>query len=253
MLSLTGTSIETTESSCASGEGDSAAIAVEDGSVVVEGTLTASNPCHEAVLDSAELIEGALSVVVDVTDTSGDEACPSCVGAITYEATAQFSTDMENISELGGLTVDHAGGATYTLEEGELVPVDGSRGGTGSPPSTSGIAGRSIETLEATCGGVNDHEVTREDGMVIVEGSIPTSNPCHEAVLGTVSLADGSLAVEVGVRSTRGPRELCPDCIGEVSYRAEIALEAGTSVDSVDVGHSSPIQSPIGEHAPDEA
>jgi hypothetical protein len=191
--------------------------------------------------------------VVDVTDTSGDKACPSCVGAISYEATAQFSTDLRDISDLGGVAVDHAGGATYTLEEGELVPAEGSsRGGTGSPPSTSGIASRSVETLEATCGGADNHEVTREDGTVTVEGTIPTSNPCHEAVLGNLSLAGGVLAVEVGVRSTGGPREICPSCIGEVSYQAEIVVEAGTSVDSVDVSHSSSIQSPVGEHTRDE-
>jgi hypothetical protein len=247
-LSLSGTSIETTESGCASGGGGTAAVAVENGAVVVDGTLGAPTPCHEAVLDSAEQTDGTLSLVVGLTDTSGETACVSCTGAVTYEAVAEFSGEIRDVSEVGGVRVDHAGGATYTLEGGQLRPVDGSsRGGTTSPPSTGGVASRSIETGEATCGGADSHEVTRGDGRVTVEGTIPASNPCHEAVLESVGLSGGSLSVVVGVQSTRDEGEVCANCIGEVTYRAEVTLEAGTSVDSVGVRHDSPIDGPVRE------
>jgi hypothetical protein len=248
-LSLSGTGIETTESSCASGEGDSATVGVDAGAVVVDGALTAPTPCHEAVIDSAELVENVLSVVVDVADTSGDEACPECVGAIAYEATADFSPDLSDLSELTDITVEHVGGTTYTLDDGELVPGSDESGGSETP--LAAVVSRSIETVEATCGGADEHEVTREDGTVTVDGTIPTSNPCHEAVLGSASVTDGTLSVEVGVRSTLAESEVCPSCLGEVTYRAEITLESGASVETVDVRHDTAIESPVREGSSD--
>ena len=239
--SLVGTMIETTATGCDTGDDGTPVATVEGGALVIEGTIGAPTPCHEASIDSADLTDGALSVVVDVAVT--DEMCIECVGAVDYAATVEFSADLTDISELADVTVEHAGGDTYTLTDGQFAP----QGGDGAGDTPPGIASHSLTTVEATCGGRETHEVTRDGRTVVVDGSFATSHPCHEATTTNLAVANGTLSVEVGGRSTLGPDELCSGCLGEVTYRAEVTLESGVTVDTVDVSHDTSIQAPVRE------
>jgi hypothetical protein len=240
--SLAGTSIETTATGCDTGDDGTPVATVDGGELVIEGTIGAPTPCHEAVIDSADLTDGALSVVVDVADTA--RGCVQCLGALDYAATVEFAADLTNISELAGVTVDHAGGDTYTLTDGQFTPQDGAGD---SPP---GIASHSLTTVEATCGGRETHTVGRNGRTVVVEGAFTTPDPCHEAVMTNLAVENRTLSVEVGGRSTLDSDELCSNCLGEVAYRADITLESGVTVDQVDVRHDTPIQAPVREKPP---
>jgi len=118
---------------------------------------------------------------------------------------------------------------------GENGDENGDNGG-----GSTGIVDSSLETVESSCGRLDggESDVTVTDTTVTVEGWIGgLSNPCHEAVLGEVTLEDRELLVSVGVRSTLGENEACADCIGEVSYEAEISLEEPIDAENVRVTH----------------
>lgn len=240
-LSVVESGIETTGTGCA-GDGDSAALTVESETVTVDGTLTAGNPCHEATLETAEVTDGNLSVVVDVAAV--DETCVDCVGEINYEATLEVS-GATAVEDFDGVTVEHVDGTTFALEDGSLVARDAPSGDPDGDAADTGIVDQSIETVEATCGGRNTHESTVEGNSVTVDGTFSVSNPCHEATLGGVSLDNGTLSVDVGARSTLGDDEICPQCIGEVTYRVEVTLADGTTVDNVSVNQLSAGSAPV--------
>jgi hypothetical protein len=97
-----------------------------------------------------------------------------------------------------------------------------------------------VETTETGCtaediGTGRGELVSRTDGTVTVAGSVVTSNPCHEAVVESVSYVDGELTLAAGAESTLGPGELCVQCLGQISYEAVISVAEGVDVDSVSV------------------
>lgn len=79
------------EGTCATGsEADSeATVLVGDGEIGIAGSLEAPNPCHEAVLETVELVEADLEIIVDVEPEDVD-VCNECLARIDYDVTIEF-------------------------------------------------------------------------------------------------------------------------------------------------------------------
>jgi hypothetical protein len=113
--SIEDSTIRTTAKNCGSTDAGEATAKRENGEITVEGLTTASNPCHEAILDSVEIQNRQLVVRVDVERT--DQVCQQCIGEIEYRATVTVS----NAGALHGTTVEHVDGEEYVTnwEESE--------------------------------------------------------------------------------------------------------------------------------------
>lgn len=84
-------SVETTNTDCYSDGADRHGATVEFGEdrLVVTGHLEAPNPCHEAVLETATVRDGAM--VLEIGLEAEDGFCTECVGRIEYEATVEVA------------------------------------------------------------------------------------------------------------------------------------------------------------------
>lgn len=92
-------------SECLSGE--EAASVTFDGGVVVEGTVSAPNPCHAPQLGGASYdpATDTLSLTVAAVDDSEEGTmCASCVGGLEYRVTVPFENGLP-----GAVTVIHDG------------------------------------------------------------------------------------------------------------------------------------------------
>jgi hypothetical protein len=94
-------SIETVEAECSTDEDGEVEAAFEGASVVVEGSLPAPTPCHEAALADVEIEGDELSLRVDVRSTG--EVCVECVGAIEYEAVVE----LDDAITIESVRIDH--------------------------------------------------------------------------------------------------------------------------------------------------
>lgn len=106
------TEIKTTGAECGDIDLDEASASFENGTLTVNGRLSASNPCHEAQLDNISLVGGEVNVEVSLTTrTNGGKYsnCTSCIGEITYEVTAEFING--EITE--EIVVNHIGGEIH--------------------------------------------------------------------------------------------------------------------------------------------
>lgn len=102
--------ISTTGSGC--GSTSEAAVTFDGGSstVSVDGTIAASDPCHVATVERAEVADGTLSLVVGVSADDSD-ACQQCLGQVEYEARFAFADALP-----GSVEVQHASqGDTTTV------------------------------------------------------------------------------------------------------------------------------------------
>lgn len=112
-----------------------------------------------------------------------------------------------------------SGGETTTEE-----PADGDDGSSdGDDGGSKPLAESSIETVDASCGTESSASVSFADGEVSVTGEIEASDPCHEAVFGDVSLADGGLTVNVQASETDA--DSCQQCLAVVEYSAGFSFE----------------------------
>ncbi|AGN00287.1 hypothetical protein L593_01670 [Salinarchaeum sp. Harcht-Bsk1] len=103
-------SIETTSTTCDGQDTSEASARVDDHDVVVQGTLSASTPCHDAVLTDASIENGQLRVTVDVTPRDG--VCAQCIAEISYRATIGVT----NVDAIDGVQVRHVGGQEHSCE-----------------------------------------------------------------------------------------------------------------------------------------
>ncbi|NHN61051.1 MULTISPECIES: hypothetical protein [Halorussus] len=90
---LTDTGLEVTDAGCGTpGNDASVEFAAGSDSVVVTGTLRASDPCHTAELADASYDPetGTLEVTVAAVQSDGANACAECIARIAYEATFAF-------------------------------------------------------------------------------------------------------------------------------------------------------------------
>jgi hypothetical protein len=104
---------------------------------------------------------------------------------------------------------------------------------------TPTVASEAIETEATDClTGDQTAAVAFEADAVVVDGSIQSPDPCHEATLETVAYDPDAdrLTVGVGVADEGGA---CQSCLGVVEYRAEIDFE-GALPGHVTVEHVGP-------------
>jgi len=115
---------------------------------------------------------------------------------------------------------------------------DGSGGRTGDAPSATPTAtedgprvvDQSFEVTRVECGSDHGgHDVTTDDGVVTVEGTLDGSNTCYTAELATGEYDAGEdrLYVEVAAVDDSEEGEACNSCIVEVDYVAEFTFEGG--------------------------
>lgn len=121
--SIVSKSIETTNATCASGAAGASEATVDSGANRVEiiGSLEAPNPCHEAVLSTAELTADAseLAVTVDVESEDVD-FCQECLARIEYVAAIEFEGGSPET-----VTVTHAERAgEEVVEETDIEETD---------------------------------------------------------------------------------------------------------------------------------
>jgi hypothetical protein len=98
------------------------------------------------------------------------------------------------------------------------------------------VMSSSIETRDASCGSGESASVSFESGAVSVSGSIPASDPCHEAVLADVSVTDGAMSVNVATAETDS--DTCQQCLAVVEYDVSVSFETD-GPDAVTVKHDS--------------
>ena len=239
---LVAKSIETTGSGCGSPNDETVQVDVSDRTVVVTGVLEAPNPCHEAVLKDVALVDGQLSLAVDVRSTlEEDESCIQCHGRVEYvvriEPAAGEPVDMVDI--------EHATGDRHEIP----IAFDDTDGGDDTDDAEfPELVSSAIETVDTDCSSGDDDRVDVEsDGdTIVVTGSLSAPNPCHEAVLDDVAIEDetGRLSLVVDVRSTLDEGEVCMECVGRVDYEATIELTRADELRNVHVDHVTG-----GEHA----
>lgn len=107
--------------------------------------------------------------------------------------------------------------------------------GSTSSPSLA-VASSSVETRDASCGSEESASVSFAGSDVSISGSIPASDPCHEAVIANVSLESSALTVNVEAVETDS--DACQQCLAAVEYGVDVAFE-GDGPNSVTVQHES--------------
>lgn len=86
--SVASTDIETIRTDC--GSEDDAEVRPRAATLQIAGTVPAPTPCHLATVESAEMVEGTLSLEIGVTPDEDAEVCEECVGEIQYAATVEL-------------------------------------------------------------------------------------------------------------------------------------------------------------------
>jgi hypothetical protein len=232
-------SIETLQTDCASPDDDGITVEGDGSTVVVDGVLPAPNPCHEAVLDGVTVADTTLSLVVDAADTTADdEACVMCQGAVSYRAEVKLADP-----PVESVTVDHATGGRHTgIPEHTKTTTTGHTKTTA--PETPGlptpVTDAAIETVDSRCRTDSEKPIAVAFGndAVTITGTLLTANPCHEAVIESVTAEADHLSVAVGVRSTLQEDAGCVDCLGAISYEARIELAEQSGITAVAVDHT---------------
>jgi hypothetical protein len=106
---LADSSLELVDADCGNPDGRaSVRFRRSEGVAVVDGTISASDPCHVARLAGTELDPktGEFTVTVETARerTTGTTACVQCIGAIEYDATFRFDGGLP-----ASVTVVHRG------------------------------------------------------------------------------------------------------------------------------------------------
>jgi hypothetical protein len=87
---LVDTGITTHSAEC--GATDESGISFGDGSVTVEGSIAAPDPCHHATVSAAAYSESddEFSITIGTAPNDAGEMCADCTAAVAYTATATF-------------------------------------------------------------------------------------------------------------------------------------------------------------------
>ncbi|WP_433625461.1 hypothetical protein [Halomicrococcus sp. NG-SE-24] len=117
---LTDRSLELVDAGCGDPDGRaSVRFRRSAGTVVVDGTISADDPCHVARIVGTELDpktgEFTVRVETEVRQTTGTTACVQCVGAIEYRATFAFDGGLPESVSVVHRGVD--GATTVTMAE----------------------------------------------------------------------------------------------------------------------------------------
>ena len=149
-------------------------------------------------------------------------------------ANAGASNGDENGSENGNEST--AGNETETGDDG----TDGADSGeeSGSTGSGSDPSNITLETVGAACAEGDNDSVTIDwsGGVIVVNGTTPAPNPCHEAVLKEGTIEDGSFTLVVDVADAN-EGGVCQDCVGAVEYEARVEPENPDEITEATVRH----------------
>lgn len=232
------TSIESTTTPSSTPDHDGLTTFSQNGTAVtIEGFLTAPDPCKAATVVTAALDGEELSMSisleesVDEDDSSDDEVCADVIARVDYTATVELSDSVT----VRTVSVDYTNGGSPELTADEVSDGDDGDDDADEAPE---LVDSSIETTASDCGGSDQASVTTGETTVSIDGVLPASNPCHEAVLTDVSVSGGDLAVSVGTESTLTEGEGCIDCLGGVAYTVDVELTDATKIVSVAVDHA---------------
>ncbi len=149
------TTIETHDTSCMSGAGGSVDVAVSDDHIVIDGVAQTSTPCHEAVIESADVERG--EVILHIGFRGVGEQCVDCVGAIEYEA----NLGMTGTAGVDSVTVVHdATGERFTYTRDKRTSTGNSP--TKQPPNTSTVSASQQPDPDIDVILTNAHDRTHE-------------------------------------------------------------------------------------------
>lgn len=228
------TAIETLSSDCNSGSDGSARVEITDGTVTVTGTMTTSDPCHEAKLQNVNKLSGSSEdggeqLQVDVVSASTSEACVDCVGAVEYEATIEFD---------GGAPEDVR--VTHDGDSVSLVNEEESGSGSGSDPAARSIQNSSLSVTNRESGQqVNEVQIgfDTDAETVGLTGTIWGSDGCQTAILDDASYDADQDHLQVSVvTESEDPDKMCTQAIVEIDYEAAVTFSGGLP-GSVSVSH----------------
>jgi len=111
---------------------------------------------------------------------------------------------------------------------------DGGGGGAGDDEETTterqvSVASHEVVESSGTCGQENEASIAFEDDSVRVTGSIPASNPCHEAQIvdSTFDAESGEMDLTMGVAKTDA--DVCQECLARVGYEAVVKFTGGSA------------------------
>jgi hypothetical protein len=224
--SVSEASVETVSSDCAANEVPAATVSFYDAASAVEfaGALRTPTPCHEVTLRAAgyDAERDALAVVLGTAATR--EGCVDCVGVVEFEGRVAFS---------GGLP-----GRVYVANDEAMLAMASSDRPEPSPsptptPGEPTVGETSFTVTGAESGTMTSEATVRFDaeaGRVVVGGTIPGSDSCKTAQLGSVEYDAGADRLSVGVETTRreGTEDaVCTQAIVEIDYEAEVAFSGG--------------------------
>lgn len=102
--------IQTTDTGCGDEDVDEASASLDAGTLTVEGRVSTSTPCYEAVLVNRH-VDGE-TLHLGVATRAREEMCVDCVGELGYEATV----DLLNDDDLSELVVAHADGGDHHFD-----------------------------------------------------------------------------------------------------------------------------------------
>lgn len=208
--------IRTVDSGCKS---DDVTVSVHktESAVTISGTITASNPCYDPVLNAVSYNIGSDTLRVDVGVESTDEACADCVGAIEYEATVEFADGPP-----GTVTVSHEGDVVEASDGTTETPTASER--TTYVDSSLTVTDVTSSATETTA----DVAFNEDDSTVVVTGTIQGSDGCKTAALKRVTYnrSDDRLLVHVETVDREGAQS-CTEALVYIDYEATIRFEGG--------------------------
>lgn len=215
--------LRTTDGTCASGDEPGAAVSFDeaDGTLGIQGQVTAPTPCHRVHLDSVRFDEAAAELTVVLTTAPGDQdACVECVGALSFDATVEIAGSLpETVAVVG--------------PEGELARVD--RGeATETPSGDNSVRDSTFEVVERSGGsGESTAEVTFDDAetRITVTGTIVGSDGCKTATLSDVTVDPAADRATVSVATNNRPGtegQVCTQALVAIDYEATVTFEGAT-------------------------
>lgn len=160
----------------------------------------------------------------------------TAIGTSTFALAGCVGDELDDDGRMPG-----AGGGGGGDDDGDdgNAEDDATDGDDGTEDDRDGSSpDATVRQLGASCASGDEDwaVVVRDDDELVITGTTPASNPCHEAVLDELDRQGDALTVVIGVESTLEEDEDCAQCVGAIAYEATVQLDAST-LDAVEVDH----------------
>ncbi len=227
-------SVELVNAGCSDGDDPTASLSMDEETLTVSfsGQFTASDPCHDVMLDRAEYDDDADRLAIVVGEESTDEACVDCVGLIEFEGTVEFEGGLPSEAYVGH-------GDTILTASGDDGVDDPAGGGE---PEAAELVEESFTVVSTTHDGPEgtaDITFDEEANAVSVTGTIVGSDGCQTAALdsATYDPDETHLAVAVVTEPHEDAEEMyCTQQLKPIGYEATFSFEGGIP-DRASVSH----------------